>query len=209
MKPFCEYKYLNLNNFSALELKIKADNSVNKRGYLYRQVVFRFENHSFQKSAVFENCGFWKGAVFENCGFQKGAVFEKCGFQKGAVFEKRGFWKGTVFKRCSFCGFKTTPFKTIWPYFIEYPTDSPQDHMNWFLYCVPIWLLSTPFDLILSLCTQLSPFMNIWPDFIIVYPIDSFQDHLTSFYHCVLNRLLSRPFDLILSFCAQLALFSS
>ena len=43
------------------------------------------------------------------------------------------------------------------------------------------WLLSRPFDLILSLCTQLHPFKTIWPDFCIVYSIDSFQDHLTWF----------------------------
>ena len=124
MKPFCEYKYLNLNNFSALELKIKADNSVNKRGYLYRQVVFRFENRGFRKSAVFEKCSFWKGAVFEN----------------------RSFWKGTVFKRCSFVDLKpllSRPFdlillstqltllKIIWTDFcIVYPFDSFQHHLT-------------------------------------------------------------------------------
>ena len=72
-----------------------------------------------------------------------------------------------------------TPFKTIWPYFfIVYPIDSFQDHLIWFYHCVPYWLPSRPFDLILSLCTLLIPFKTIWPDFIIVYPIDSFQDHL-------------------------------
>ena len=79
--------------------------------------------------------------------------------------------------------------------------------MTWFLHWVPNLLLSTPFDLILSLCTQLTPFKNIWPDFIIVYPIDSFQDHLTWFYHCVPNWLLSRPFDLIYH-CVHIWLFS-
>ena len=36
-----------------------------------------------------------------------------------------------------------------------------------------------PFDLILSLCTQLTPFNTVSPDFCIVYPIDYFQDNLT------------------------------
>ena len=73
-----------------------------------------------------------------------------------------------------------TPFKTIWPNFcIVYPFDSFQDHMTWFLYCVPKLLLSRPYDLILSLYTQLMPFRTIWPDFCIVYPNYSFQDHLT------------------------------
>ena len=35
-------------------------------------------------------------------------------------------------------------------------------------HCVLNWLLSRPFDLILSLCTQLTPFNTIWPNFIIV-----------------------------------------
>ena len=73
--------------------------------------------------------------------------------------------------------------------------------MTWFLCCVPNWFLSRPFDLILLLCTQLTPFKTIWPNFIIVYPIYSFQDHLTSIYYCLPNLLLSRPFDLILSLC--------
>ena len=47
------------------------------------------------------------------------------------------------------------------------------------LHCVLNWLLSRPFDLILSLYTQLTPFKTICPNFIIAYPIDSFQDHLT------------------------------
>ena len=75
---------------------------------------------------------------------------------------------------------------------------------------VPNWLLSRPFDLILSLCTQnwlLSRPFDL--NFIIVYPIDSFQDHLTWFYHCVPNWLLSRPFDLILSLCTQLTPFKT
>ena len=58
---------------------------------------------------------------------------------------------------------------------------------------VPYWLLSRPFYLILSLCTQLTPFKTIWPDFCIVYPIDSFQDHLT----------------LILSLCILFTLFKT
>ena len=38
--------------------------------------------------------------------------------------------------------------------------------------------LSRPFDPVLSLCTQLTPFKTIWLNLIIVYPNDSFQDHL-------------------------------
>ena len=75
-----------------------------------------------------------------------------------------------------------TPFKTIWSNFIiVYPIESFQDHLTWFLYCVPKLVLSRSFDLILSLCTQLTPFKTIWPDFCIVYPFDFFQDHLTQF----------------------------
>ena len=75
------------------------------------------------------------------------------------------------------CVHKLTPFKTIWPNFINvYPIDPFPDHMTWFLHCVPAfinmypihsfqhhmtwflhcvhnWLLSRPFDLILSMCT--------------------------------------------------------
>ena len=91
-----------------------------------------------------------------------------------------------------------TPFKTIWPDFcivypidsfqdhltkfiIVYTIDSFQDHLTKFLHCVSNWLLSRPFDLILLLCTQLTPFKTLWPDFCIVYPVDSFQDHLRSY----------------------------
>ena len=59
------------------------------------------------------------------------------------------------------------------------------------------------------LCTQITPFKTIWPNFIIVYPIDSFQDHLTKFCHYVHNWFLSRPFDLILSMCTQLTPFKT
>ena len=81
--------------------------------------------------------------------------------------------------------------------------------MTWFLHCVPNWLLSRPFDIILSLCTQMTHFKTIWTDFCIVYPIDSFQDHLTWFLHCVPNWLLSRPFAQILSLCTQLTPFKT
>ena len=104
-----------------------------------------------------------------------------------------------------------TPFNAIWTGFsIVYPIDSFQHHLTKFYHCVPYWLLSRPFDQILSLCTELNPFKTIWPNFIIVYPIDSFEDHidsfqhhLTRFYHCVQNWLLSRPFDPILSLCTN------
>ena len=61
------------------------------------------------------------------------------------------------------------------------------------LYCVPYWLLSRPFDLIFSLCTQMTPFKTIWPHFL----------------YCVPNWLLSRPYDLILSLCTQLTHFKT
>ena len=87
-----------------------------------------------------------------------------------------------------------------------YPIDSFQHHMTWFLHCVHKWLLSRPFDLILSMCTQLTPFKTIWMEFYIVYPIypiDSFQDHFTWFLHSIPNWLLSRPYDLIFVLCTQ------
>ena len=103
-----------------------------------------------------------------------------------------------------------TPFMTIWPEFsIVYHIDSFQDHITWFFYCVPNWLLSRPFDLILSLCTLLTPFKTIWPNFIIVYPIDSFQDPMTWFLHWVFNLLLPTPVDLILSLYTQLTPFKT
>ena len=97
--------------------------------------------------------------------------------------------------------------------------------MTQFYHCVPSWLLSRPFCLILLLGTQLTPLNKIWPDlalstqltpfktiwttFITVYPIDSFQDHMTWLLHCVPNRFLSRPFDLILSLCTLLTPFNT
>ena len=68
-----------------------------------------------------------------------------------------------------------------------------------FWYCVPNWLLSRPFDLILMLCTQLTPFKTLQPNFIIVYPIDSFQDHWPN----------SRPYELIFALCTQLTPFKT
>ena len=101
-------------------------------------------------------------------------------------------------------------------FIIVYPIDSFQDHLTYFCLCTQ-WLLSRPFDLILSLCIQFTHFKTIWPHCIknIVLPnwllsrpfdqilslctqLTSFQDHLTQFYHCVPNWLLSRPFDLIM-----------
>ena len=125
-----------------------------------------------------------------------------------------------------------TPFKTIWPNFINvYPIDSFQHHMNGILHCVPNWpkwplsrpfdlifalctnwLLSRPFYLILSMCTQLTPFNTIWMEFYIVYPlypVDSFQDHLTRFLHSIPNWLLSRQYDLIFVLCTQLTPFKT
>ena len=100
------------------------------------------------------------------------------------------------------------------------------------MHCVSNSLLSRPFDLILLMCTQLTPFKTIWPTFINVYsidffqdhmtrvlhcvptfinvyPIDYFQDHMTWFLHCVPNWLLLRPFDLILSMFTQLTPFKT
>ena len=119
-----------------------------------------------------------------------------------------------------------TPFKTIWTNFnIVDPIDSFQDHltivlllcthidsfqdhMTWH-HCIQNWLISRPSDLILSLCTQLTPFKTIWLDVCIVYPIDSFQDHLPEFYHCVHYWLLSRPYDLIFALCTQMTSFKT
>ena len=111
-----------------------------------------------------------------------------------------------IFALCT----QLTPFKTSWPNFINvYPIDSFQDHMTWFLHgvpifthmdsfqdqCVPNWLLSRPYDLIFALCTQLTPFKTIWPNFINVYPIYSFQDHMTWFLHYVPNFINVYPTD--------------
>ena len=119
-----------------------------------------------------------------------------------------------------------TFFKTIWPDFcIGYPVYSFQHHLAWFLYYVPSWLLSRPFDLILplythwllsrpydqifGLCTQLTPFKTIWSNFTIVYTIESFQDHMTWFLYCVPNWLLSRPYDLNFPLCTSLTPFKT
>ena len=137
----------------------------------------------------------------------------------GAV---RNLWLGMIY---IFLPQYTSPYLKCYCLFcILYPNYSSQDHMTWcFLfvpklllprlfdpiyYCLHNWLLSRPFDLIFVLCTQITPFKTIWPNFIIVYPIDSFQDHMpdfcilypidsfqdhiTWFYHCVHNWLLSR-----------------
>ena len=80
-----------------------------------------------------------------------------------------------------------TPFQDHLTWFLHcvtsfinvYPIDSFQDHITWFYIVDPIWLLSRPFDIILSVCTQLAPFKTIWPDSCILYQIDSFQDHMT------------------------------
>ena len=92
------------------------------------------------------------------------------------------------------------------------PYDSFQDHLIWFLHCVHKLLLSRLYDLILSLCTLLTPFKTIWPNFVIMYPIDSFQDHMNWFLHYVpnlLNWLLSRPFDQIFAFWGKLTPFKT
>ena len=97
-----------------------------------------------------------------------------------------------------------TPTYLKYKFYILYPIDPFQDHMTWILYYLPNWLISRPLDLILSMCTQLTSFKTIWPNFIIVYPIDSFQDHMTWFLHCIPKWLFSWPFDLILSRCTHL-----
>ena len=113
-----------------------------------------------------------------------------------------------------------TLFNTIWSDFcIVYTIDSFQDHLTWFLHSIPNWLLSRPYhlifvlyDMIFGLCTQLTPFKTIWPNFINVYPIDSFQDHLNGILCCVPNLpnwLLSRPFDLIFAFYTKLTAFKT
>ena len=114
-----------------------------------------------------------------------------------------------------------TPFNTIWMEFYIvyplYPIDSFQDHLTRFLHCIPNWLLSRPYDLIFVLCTQLTPFKTIWPNFINVlctyfYQCVTnwlFQHHMTWFLHCLHKWLLSRPVDLILSICTQLTPFKT
>ena len=100
---------------------------------------------------------------------------------------------------------RLTSLKTIWP-----------NSINGY----PNWLHSTPYELILTLCTQftkLTPFKTIWPDFCILYLnwllskaymtwvlycapncLHSRSYNLiSSFYQCVPNWLLSRPYDLI------------
>ena len=92
------------------------------------------------------------------------------------------------------------------------PYHSFQDHMTGFLYCIPNWRLSRPFDQILLLCTQLTAFKTTWPNLINVYLINSFQDNMNWFLHCIpnlLNRLLSRPFDQIFAFCSKLTPFKT
>ena len=78
-----------------------------------------------------------------------------------------------------------TPFKTIWTdFYTVYPIcsiDSFQDHLTRFLNFVANWLLSRPYDSILSLHSQLT----------LSRPFDPVYD-------CVPCWLLSRPFDLIL-----------
>ena len=147
------------------------------RSYLSRQVVFRLaiDDVSLLKS--------------------------QAGMRKSVDFDRKPWFLWILMKtadlteNCDFCIFwsKTTIFadfnqklRFLWILTKDHgfcrfcvPIDSFQDHMIWFLYCVPNWLLSKPFDLILSLCTQLTPFKTIWPHFCIVYPSYSFQDHFT------------------------------
>ena len=108
------------------------------------------------------------------------------------------FAKNTIFI-LSMCT-QLTPFNTIWPDFCIlypiYPIDSFQHHLTWFLHSVPNWLLSRPYDLIFTLCTQftqLTPFKTILPDFCILYLID----------------FLSRPHDLIFSLCTLIIPFKT
>ena len=155
-------------------------------------------------------CGFWPKTSFQ-CSFQfVGGTkvnfdLKKHGFHQKPWFSAKKLWfsdQKMCFSRfCVVFEFKTrklliSSLKTS----VFYP--KPE-----LLYCVPNWLLSRPLDLILSLCSRLTPFKTIWPNFIIVYPIDSFQDHMTWFSHCVPSWLLSRPFDPILSLCTQLIPF--
>ena len=89
--------------------------------------------------------------------------------------------------------------------FVLHIVPNCQYHMTWFLHCVPNWLLPRPFDLIWSICTQLTHFKTMWPGFYIVYILLSectqltLQHHMTWFLYCVPNWLLSGPSDLILS----------
>ena len=62
--------------------------------------------------------------------------------------------------------------------FIFYLPQLPSTYLKYyFLFCIyiiPNWLLSRPYDLIFVLCTQITPFQTMWPNFIILYTIDSF-----------------------------------
>ena len=83
------------------------------------------------------------------------------------------------------------------PYEVGTP---PQEILDPPLHCVYKLLLSRPYELILSLCTQLTPFKTIWPNFVIVDTIDSFQDHMTWCLYCVPKSLISKhmtPFKII------------
>ena len=55
----------------------------------------------------------------------------------------------TIWLIFAFCT-QLTPFKSLWPDFcIVYQTASFQHHLTKYYHCVPNWLLSRPFDLIL------------------------------------------------------------
>ena len=93
-----------------------------------------------------------------------------------------------------------TPFNTIWMEFYIvyplYPIDSFQDHVTRFLHSILNWLLSRQYDLIFVLCTQLTHFKTIWPNFINVL--------CAYFYQCVTNWLFSIPYDLIFALFTQM-----
>ena len=115
-----------------------------------------------------------------------------------------------------------TPFKTIWPNFalwtqlthltwfcIGYSIESFQDHMTGFLNWVHNWLISRPFDLIFVLCTQLTPFKTIWPNFIIVYPINSIEDHMMWFCIVSPNDSFQDHMTWFFILCTQLTPFKT
>ena len=114
---------------------------------------FRTENHGFcQNLRFFES----KSAVFMKTVDFDLKIHSFC--QKLQILER----KPQISAKKPWILVKNCRFYRFWVC-IVYPIHSFQDHMTWFL----------------SLCTQLTPFKTIWPDFCIVYLIDSFHDHLT------------------------------
>ena len=134
------------------------------------------------------NCGRSQGLKLPKLWFSVWFSAKNCGFDlKKNGFHQKPWFSAQNHVFCRFC--VTFEFKTkfVFQNFIFGPQTM----------------------VFLVLCTQLTPFKTIWPDFIFVHPIDSFQDHLTQFYHYIPNWLLSWPFDLIFVLSTQLTPFKT